>query len=185
MKGHRTVVMIVLGCLGVLLISVTVLRAIVTHDEHPACQRYSDLLEGNNNDLLAFSHAKQAQADFEAELKADPDAGCASKGLVLLSKRNCEAGTALAKQGLLARAEKVFVSELDSDPGLVCARTGLRQLADARCRIARALVKDHGKTDEAQAILKSTTLPDAPAICPGVVPQKAQSTTQQTAKTGG
>lgn len=175
--------MIMLTCIGVLLVGIAVLRAAVTHDEHPACQRYADLLEGKN--LLAFSHAKQAQADFEAELKADPDAECASKGLTLLAKRNCEAGTALGEQGLLARAEKVFVSELDSDPGLVCARTGLRELADARCRIARGLVKDNAKTDEAQAILKSATLPDAPAVCPGVVPQKAQPQNQQTAKTGG
>jgi hypothetical protein len=154
------------------LIAASVLRATLDRDEHPACQRYADLLDGKG--LPDFSQAEHARADFKADLKDDPDSKCAMKGLVLLSTRNCETAGELLQQGLLSRAEKVFVAELDADPGVKCARTGLRQVADARCRIARDLVT-RKLTSEAKEILKSATLPDAPAVCPGVLPQEAQS----------
>jgi hypothetical protein len=182
MKGRRRHITIGLFFAAVLLIGASILRATLEPAEHPACQRYADLFDGNN--LLAFSHAEQARSDFKGDLKDDPDSECALKGLVLLSMRDCEAAGALLEQGLLSRAEKVFVAELDADPGTNCARTGLRQAADKRCRIARDLVA-RKLTSEAQEILKSETLADAPVICPGVLPQPAEAQSQQKAKTGG
>jgi hypothetical protein len=78
------------------------------------------------------------------------------------------------------------VAELESDPGLECARTGLVAVANKRCAIAAELV-DRGLVDEAKAILTSASLPDATAICSGVLPQpsKEQPKTQESAKSDG